>query len=89
MRTYAVVGNTRYMMKMEKSHTQTFSLNATSGGFDSFTQSEWSGSPETSRTLKRLNLLKTLTLNRNTLEKQCLESVQEIDNPKIKAKERI
>lgn len=87
MRTYAVVG--KYPVYDEDgkvTHTD-ISLNATSGGFDSFTQ-RVAGDHRNKPDAEAIELAKDAYFKSEYAEKAMSESVQEIDNLKIKAKER-
>ena len=87
MRTYAVVG--KYPVYDEDgkiTHTD-ISLNATSGGFDSFTQ-RVAGDHRNKSDNEAIELAKDAYFKSEYAEKALSESVQEIDNLKIKAKER-
>ena len=87
MRTYAVVG--KYPVYDEDgkiTHTD-ISLNATSGGFDSFTQ-RVAGDHRNKPDTEAIELAKDAYFKSEYAEKAMSESVQEIDNLKIKAKER-
>lgn len=87
MRTYAVVG--KYPVYDEEgniTHTDV-SLNATSGGFDSYTQrvaGDCRNKPDT----EVVELAKDAYFKSEYAERAISESVQEIDNLKVKAKER-
>ena len=87
MRTYAVVG--KYPVYDEDgkiTHTD-ISLNATSGGFDSFTQ-RVAGDHRSKSDTEAIELAKDAYFKSEYAEKALSESVQEIDNLKVKAKER-
>ena len=87
MRTYAVVG--KYPVYDEDgtiTHTD-ISLNATSGGFDSFTQ-RVAGNHRNKSDNEVIELAKDAYFKSEYAEKALSESVQEIDNLKVKAKER-
>lgn len=87
MRTYAVVG--KYPVYDEDgkiTHTD-ISLNATSGGFDSFTQ-RVAGDHRNKSDNEVIELAKDAYFKSEYAEKALSESVQEIDNLKVKAKER-
>lgn len=87
MRTYAVVG--KYPVYDEDgkiTHTD-ISLNATSGGFDSFTQ-RVAGDHRNKPDTEAIELAKDAYFKSEYAEKAMSESVQEIDNLKVKAKER-
>lgn len=87
MRTYAVVG--KYPVYDEDgtiTHTD-ISLNATSGGFDSFTQ-RVAGDHRNKSDNEAIELAKDAYFKSEYAEKALSESVQEIDNLKVKAKER-
>lgn len=87
MRTYAVVG--KYPVYDEDgkiTHTD-ISLNATSGGFDSFTQ-RVAGDHRNKPDTEAIELAKDAYFKAEYAEKALSESVQEIDNLKVKAKER-
>lgn len=87
MRTYAVVG--KYPVYDEDgkiTHTD-ISLNATSGGFDSFTQ-RVAGDHRNKPDAEAIELAKDAYFKSEYAEKAMSESVQEIDNLKVKAKER-
>lgn len=87
MRTYAVVG--KYPVYDEDgkiTHTD-ISLNATSGGFDSFTQ-RVAGDHRNKSDAEAIELAKDAYFKSEYAEKAMSESVQEIDNLKVKAKER-
>ena len=87
MRTYAVVG--KYPVYDEDgkiTHTD-ISLNATSGGFDSFTQ-RVAGDHRNKPDTEAIELAKDAYFKSEYAEKAMSESVQEIDNLKTKAKER-
>ena len=87
MRTYAVVG--KYPVYDEDgkiTHTD-ISLNATSGGFDSFTQ-RVAGDHRNKSDNEAIELAKDAYFKSEYAEKALSESVQEIDNLKFKAKER-
>ena len=87
MRTYAVVG--KYPVYDEDgkiTHTD-ISLNATSGGFDSFTQ-RVAGDHRNKPDAEAIELAKDAYFKSEYAEKAMSESVQEVDNLKIKAKER-
>lgn len=87
MRTYAVVG--KYPVYDEDgkiTHTD-ISLNATSGGFDSYTQ-RVAGDHRNKSDNEAIELAKDAYFKSEYAEKALSESVQEIDNLKIKAKER-
>lgn len=87
MRTYAVVG--KYPVYDDEgniTHTDV-SLNATSGGFDSYTQrvvGDCRNKPDT----EVVELAKDAYFKSEYAERAISESVQEIDNLKVKAKER-
>lgn len=88
MRTYAVVG--KYPVYDEDgkiTHTD-ISLNATSGGFDSFTQ-RVAGDHRNKSDNEAIELAKDAYFKSEYAEKALSESVQEIDNLKIKAKNAI
>lgn len=87
MRTYAVVG--KYPVYDEDgkiTHTD-ISLNATSGGFDSFTQ-RVAGDHRNKPDTEAIELAKDAYFKSEYAEKAMSESAQEIDNLKVKAKER-
>lgn len=87
MRTYAIVG--KYPVYDEDgkiTHTD-ISLNATSGGFGSFTQ-RVAGDHRNKPDAEAIELAKDAYFKSEYAEKAMSESVQEIDNLKIKAKER-
>ena len=87
MRTYAVVG--KYPVYDEEgniTHTDV-SLNATSGGFDSYTQ-RVAGDCRNKPDIEVVELAKDAYFKSEYAERAISESVQEIDNLKVKAKER-